>query len=182
MTKNLNIYNTIGYFASNLMNSIVQYGKKRNKGINKVTTFYTGMQLDIVDVLEFLKNRNFFITFPYFLRMSTNKKFVELISKKNSDKKGKETYSVIMQIDYLYSEGFEPCAFDLREVVQYPDEEEYILLPFTFLYLKTIIIDSNKLVAEIHLQVIRKVEILEYQIKRNKNIEYDKVRQILIAK
>ena len=90
MTKNLNIYNTIGYFASNLMNSIVQYGKKRNKGINKVTTFYTGMQLDIVDVLEFLKNRNFVITFPYFLRMSTNKKFVELISKKTVIKKAKK--------------------------------------------------------------------------------------------
>ena len=133
-------------------------------------------------MLEFLKNRNYAITFPFFLRMATNKKSEELMYIKNSDKKEKEKYSVIMQIDYLYDNGFEPCAFDLRELAQYPDEEEYILLPFTFLHLKKITIDSIKLIAEIHLQIIGKEEILEYQIKQGKSVEFDKDKNILFAK
>ncbi len=182
MTKDFLIYNDIGYFASNLINSIVEYGKKERKGIDEGKIFYSGMQLDVVDVLEFLKNRNYAITFPYFLRMATNKKSEELMYIKNSDKKEKEKYSVIMQIDYLYDDGFEPCAFDLRELAQYPDEEEYILLPFTFLHLKKITIDSIKLIADIHLQIIGKEEILEYQIKQGKSIEFDKDKNILFAK
>ena len=116
--------------------------------------------------------------------MTTNKKFIELTTRNKIDKKGKEkdTYSVIMKIDYLYDDGFEPCVFDLRELAQYPDEEEYILIPFTFLYLKEIDIDSKKLIADIHFEIIGKSEILEFQIKNGKSIGYDKNKNIMIAK
>lgn len=182
--KDLSIYKNIGYFVGSLMNSLVQYGNEKGKGVNQGTIFYYGEQLSVIDVLEFLKNKSLFITFPYFLRMTTNKKFVELITKNKINKKEKEKdiYSVIIQIDYLYDDGYEPCVFDLRELAQYPDEEEYILFPFTFLYLKNIVIDSKKLTADIHLEIIGKSEILEFQIKNGKSIHYDKQKNIMIAK
>ena len=181
MKKDLEIYSYIGYFVSNLMNSLVEYGKKEAKGINDGQIFYFGMQLDIVDVLEFLKNRYYYITFPFFLRMATNKKFAELLSKKDSKQKGKETYSVLMQIDYLFDDGFEPCVFDIRQLAPYPDEEEYILLPFTFLIIKKITIDSKNLFADIHLEIVGKEETLEYQLQAGKTIKWNKEQHIMVA-
>jgi hypothetical protein len=181
MKKDLEIYSYIGYFVSNLMNSLVEYGKKEARGINDGKIFYFGMQLDIVDVLEFLKNRYYYITFPFFLRMATNKKFAELLSKKDSKQKGKETYSVLMQIDYLFDDGFEPCVFDLRQLAPYPDEEEYILLPFTFLNIKKITIDSKNLFADIHLEIVGKEETLEFQLQAGKTIKWNKEQHIMVA-
>ena len=144
------------------------------------------MQLKIVELLELLKNRNLKITFPYFFSMVNKKPFVDISSKRNlssKERKEKEFYSVIMKIEYLYDEGYEPCVIDLNNLAQYPDEEEeFILLPFTFLTLKNIEIDSDKYTADIELEIIGKKEILEYKIKESKIIEYDKDEKIMIAK
>ena len=184
--KDISIYKKIGYFAGNLMHSLVEYGKKENKGVNSGKVFYRGMQLKIVELLELLKNRNLKITFPYFFSMVNKKPFVDISSKRNlssKERKEKEFYSVIMKIEYLYDEGYEPCVIDLNNLAQYPDEEEeFILLPFTFLTLKNIEIDSDKYTADIELEIIGKKEILEYKIKESKIIEYDKDEKIMIAK
>ena len=87
-----------------------------------------------------------------------------------------------MKIEYLYDDGYEPCIYNLIDLCQYPDEEEYFLLPFTFLNLKNITIDSKKLTADIKLQVIGKKYILEKDIKEGKSIEFDKNNVIMISK
>ena len=144
---------------------------------------YKGVQLNIVDLLEFLKNKNTLITFPYFFTLTTNKNFAEISSQRNNeDIKNKDLFSVIMKIDYLYDDGYEPCIFDLRDLAPYPDEEDYIILPFTFMKLDTIKIDSNKLIADLELKVIGKEEILEDKIRSSKEIFYDKGRHIMFAK
>ena len=183
MKKDISDYKKIAYFAGNLMHSLVQYGKKEKKGINNEKSYYKGMQLNIIDLLEYLKNRNFNITFPYFFSMSDNNKFAEITSKRNlseKERKEKEYYSVIMKIDYLYDSGYEPSIIDLKDLAQYPDEEEFILLPFTFLTLNTINIDSNKFIADIEMQIIGKKEILETKIKESKTLVFDKKNKIMI--
>ena len=65
--KDLLIYENIGYFVGSLMNSLVQYGKEKGKGVNQGTIFYYGAQLSIIDVLEFLKKRIFLLPFLIFL-------------------------------------------------------------------------------------------------------------------
>ena len=105
--KDLKVYTKIGYFAGNLMHCIVEYGKKEGKGIDSGFTFYKGMELSIIDLLEYLKNRNYNITFPYFFTMSDKKEFANLTSKRyksNKERKAKELYSVIMEIKYLYDD------------------------------------------------------------------------------
>ena len=164
------------------MHSLVEYGSKNKKGINKGAIFYKGVQLPIIDLLEFLKNRGLRITFTKFITLTNRKEFAQIMSKRNlSDKerKKKELYSVIMKIDYLYDDGYEPCVFDLKELAQYPDEEEYILLPFTFLQLKKIAIDSNQFTADMELSIIGKKEILENKIKESHNIYFDKENNIM---
>ena len=57
------------------------------------------------------------------------------------------------------------------------------MLPFTFMTLKKIIIDSNKYTSDIELEVVGKEQILENFIKdNNKNIEYNKQKHIMIVK
>ena len=182
MTKDLQIYKNIGYFVGNLMYSIVQYEKKRRKGINKGEVFYKGFQLNIVEVLEYLKNRNLLITFPYFFSMTKNKNIAELMSKRKMNKKNKNLFSVIMTFEYQHNDGYEPSAFDLSDLSLYPDEEESILLPFTFLYLKSININSNNYIVDIDLEIIGKTEELEKKIKKGSIIEYDKVNHAMFTK
>ena len=185
MKKDLSVNIKIGYFAGNLMHCLVEYGRKMKKGVNSKTTFYKGLNLNIIDLLEFLKNRNLNITFPYFLSITTKKDLAKIsskIDKSNKEKKEKDLYSVFMKIDYLYDKGYEPCIFELNDIVPYPDEEEYILLPFTFLRINKIKIDSNQFTADIELTVIGKKEILEYKIKQSHKMEYDSKNKIMIAK
>ena len=117
--------------------------------------------------------------------MVTNKDLVGFFSKRNipeKERKEKGFYSVILTISYLHDDGFEPCVIDLTKLAQYPDEEEYILLPFTFLKLKNIIIDSNKLIADIELEIVGKKEILEYKLKDKKELQFDDKANIMFIK
>ena len=183
--KDIFIYKKIGYFAGNLMHSIVQYGKINYKGIESGATFYKGMALNLIDTLEYLKNRCSQIAFPYFFTLSTKKQLAEIMSKRKlseKERKNKEIYSVILKIDYLYDDGYEPCVIDLKELAQYPDEEDYILLPFTFLYMRKFKMDSNKYTVDIEFDIIGKKEILEYKIKELKKLYFDNKSMIMIAK
>ena len=182
MTKDLQIYKNIGYFVGNLMYSIVQYGKKEQKGVDAGEVFYKGFQLNIVEVLEYLKNINILITFPYFFSMTKNKNIAELMSKRKMNKKNKNLFSVIMTFEYQHNDGYEPSAFDLSDLSLYPDEEESILLPFTFLYLKSININSNNYTVDIDLEIIGKTEELEKKIKKGSIIEYDKENHAMFTK
>ena len=68
--------------------------------------------------------------------MTTEKNLANISSKRYSSElveKNNKLYSVIIQIDYLYDDGYEPCIYNLTQLSNYPDEEDYILLPFTFL-------------------------------------------------
>ena len=182
MKKDISVYTKLGYFVGNLMYSIVKYGKKTKNAVTSGLTLYKGMELNIVDLLEFLKNKNLLITFPYFLSLINKKEFAEILSKRNiPDKVRKEKgfYSVILKICYLYEDEYEPSVFNLKDLAQYPDEEEYIVLPFTFLELKSINIDSNKFIADIELDIIGKKDILEYKIKDGKKVEFNQKEKIM---
>ncbi len=184
LQKDMSIIKTIGYFVGKFMYCLVEYGKKMKKGIDSGKTFYKGMELNIIDLLDFVKNGYSIISFPYFLSMASNKNLAEISSKRNmpeKDRNEKGIYSVIMKIDYLYDDGFEPSIFDLKELAPYPDEEENILLPYSFLILKNIKIDSSKLIADIELEVIGKKEILEYKIKKSKEVKYKNKEHIMTA-
>ena len=186
-TKNIYNYEKISYFVGNLIHSLVQYGEKRGRAIDYAMTFYKGMQLNIIDLMEFLKNRHLLITFEYFLSISSNKELAELLSKRKmeiEERKQKQFYSVILKVDYLYDDGYKPSIIDLRDLLPYPNDENYIILPFTFYTLKKIEIDSDKYLADIELEIIGKDEILENQIKNDdkKVLDYDKKNHIMILK
>ena len=182
-SKELNVLNYIEYFAGNLMYCFVEYGKKNNKGVNSRKTFYRGELSDVIELMEYLKNRGLLITYPCFLKITEKKELAQVSSKRDMNYKNKDLYSVIFKIDYFYQKGYEPSVIDLKDLLYYPDEYEYILLPFTFLKLKKIEINSTKLTADIELEIIGKDEVLEYQIGKSKGIlEYNEKENKMYVK
>jgi hypothetical protein len=177
-TKNIDNYKNISYFVGNLMHSLVQYGEKNKKSVDYPMTFYKGVQLNILELMEFLKNKYLLITFEYFIPVSSKIELAEIVSRRKievKERKEKQFYSVILKIDYSYDDGYKPSIIDLRELQPYPNDEKYIILPFTFLQLKKIMIDSNNYLANIELEIVGKNEILESQIKTDdkKVLEFD---------
>ena len=82
MKKDISIYKKIGYFTGNLMHSLVEFGKNTKRGVNSNLIFYRGMQLNIIDLLEFLKNRGLKIAFPNFVSLVDNKEKAEIVSER----------------------------------------------------------------------------------------------------
>lgn len=178
-------YNNISYLTGNLMYRIVNYGKTDKKGVIYGLELYKGMRLNIFDLFEFIKNENLFLSFSHFLTVTSKKELAILNSGRHqplSDRNNKNLFSVMLHIEYLYDDAFEPCIFDLSELIPYPDDEEYIVLPFTFFQFKKIEIDEKKMNVDIKLSVIGKVKILEEDIKQGKKLFYDKDNHIMSTK
>ena len=177
-------FDYIGYFAGNLMWRIVQYGKQAKKGVTQGNLLYKGIKLDFINLLEFIKNDKLIISFAHFLMISPRKELALLKSERNqilTDRKNQNLFSVILNIEYYYDNNFEPSIFDINELMPYPDEEEFIALPFTFFEVKKIEYNTKNMDADIYLNVIGKSEILENKIKKGKKLVYDENRKIMIS-
>ena len=159
--KDMLIYKKIGYFAGILIHSLIEYGKNKNKQIEENKTFYNGMQLNIIELLEYLKNMSNRIVFPYFFSMTTKKDLAEISSKRNissKERKEKDIFSVIFTIKYYYDVyNEESNIIEVKDLSGAPKEEEYILLPFNFLYLAKIKIDSINYTADIDLEIKKEI-------------------------
>ena len=142
-------FEQISYFVGNLMHRIVEYGRKEKKGINSGAQLYKGMKLDTINLFEYIKNEGFVISFSNFISITSKKELAELNSERNiplNNRKNKNLFSVMITFNYLHDEGFTPSIFDLSELIPYPDEEEFIALPFTFFHLVKVKIDESKIV------------------------------------
>ena len=53
-------------------------------------------------------------------------------NQKLTERKSQNLFSVILNIENFHGCSSEPSIFDLTELMPYPDEEEFIVLPFTF--------------------------------------------------
>ena len=83
-------------------------------------------------------------------------------------------FSVIFRITNKYKKNWISNGIDLSEGSFGIKEKEVLFQPFSFYYLKDVIIDLNKRIADIDLETIGKKEILEYKIKTGGKIVYDK--------
>jgi len=183
--KDISIYENIKYFVSNLMHSIVQYGKKMKKGVNQNNCiFYRGVELNIIEFLELLKNNGNIITFPSFLSVTKKREYAELSSKRFSHIEGQNSndlYSVIITFKYPYQKDYEPSIYDLTDLLQFPGEEGYLILPFTFFKVAKITTDSLRSICDIEFEIIGKKEILEKKIGDKTKIQYDPKKNIMIS-
>jgi hypothetical protein len=175
-------FEQISYFVGNLMYRIVEYGWKGKKGINSGTKLYKGMQIDTINLFEFIKNENMVISFSNFMTITSKKELAELNSERNIplySRKNKNLFSVMITINFLYDEGFTPSIFNLSELISYPDEEEFIVLPFTFFHLVKVKIDESKMNVDIEMTVIGKFGFLEERVRMGKKLYFNEKKFIM---
>ena len=169
-------YEKTSFFLSGLIYSLNLYGKQQNTWVNKEVTLYRGMQLGYIDLLPYEKNLGNIISFPNFTSASTELSVAEGFSQRHSSaqqRKNNNIFSVILKINNKYNSGWIPIAINVRNISQYPSEEERIFQPFTFYKVKKVDINLENYTADIDLETIGRKKILEEELKKGGKIRFN---------
>ena len=70
----------------------------------------------------------------------------------------------------------------MQEESAFKNEKEILFQPFSFYYVRKIDINKENYTADIYLETVGKIEILEEKIKRGKILSYNKSYNIMEAK
>ena len=188
-----NAYQKIAYFVGKLMFKLNNYDKVKNYGYknNKSITLYRGLRyLSYLDALSYQIHQGKKICFQTF--MSTSKS--EDVSKdftninNNSIINGNEInleFSMVIEIDHHWENGWEPLCFDIKKFSAIPDEEEFLFHPFSFFLIKEFKVDYSKNLVMLKVESINKKDILEKELGNkncHKKIHYNKVEKIIELK
>ena len=134
--------------------------------INKKELYY-GTKLTLSKILSYERAKGKIILVKDSLVSSEDFENAYLFSGRENTNKKKQNYSVIFTIMNMHKEGWIPNAI-IEE-----DKKTFIFLPFSFYYLRNIIIDSKNYTADIYLETVGKVEMLEEKIKEGKELFYN---------
>ena len=169
-------YQKTSFFLSGLIYSLNLYGKQENTWENKEGILYRGMQLSYIDLLPYEKNLGNIISFPNFTSSSSKLDVAKNFSNRNGSvesRKNSNLFSVILTITNKYKIGWVPIAINVRNISEYPTEEERIFQPFTFYKVNKVDINSDKYIADIDLETIGRKSILEEELKKGGKIRYN---------
>lgn len=142
--------------------------------INK-KELYLGTKLTLSNILSYVRAKGKIILVQNSLFSSEVFKEAYLFSGRENSNKLKQNYSVIFTIMNMHKEGWIPNAI----IEEKDDEKKFIFLPFSFYYLRNIIIDFKNNTADIYLETVGKVEILEEKIKEGKELFYNEKENII---
>jgi hypothetical protein len=140
------------------------------------------MVLSYIDVLPYEKNLGNIISFPNFTSSSTELSVAESFSRRNSsaqERKNSNIFSVILTIKNNYKTGWVPIAINVRNISEYPSEEERIFQPFNFYKITNVNIKTDDYTADINLETIGRKEILEEKLKNGGKIRYNLKENIM---
>ena len=193
MNSKINSYEIVSYFMariiyylnkySNPTYSLHEYAKDyiNYYSLNQ-TEVFKGMKLPYSSLLSYEKAKGKVILLSTFTPTTEEVKLANFISGRNVNKslyKLKKRFSVILIIKNNFKSNWisNSISSKLKNV-----EKEIIYLPFSFFLVKDVQIDYNNYKADIYLETIGKLEILEEQIKKGKEIKYNQKENIMEVK
>ena len=163
-----------------------------NLNANKNGTYYTsnktevykGMKLPYSNLLLYEKAKGKIISLTNFISTTQDANLAKLFSGRNkalSLYNLKKKFSVILIIKNYYKNNWISNGITLEKISDY-DEKEIIYQPFSFYFVKDVQIDYQNYKADIYLETIGKLEILEEQIQKGKEIKYNQKENIMQIK
>ena len=99
--------------------------------------------------------------------------------KENEVYKNSSKFSVVFNITNLYNDDWVSNGIDVQDISQYKNEKEFLFQPFSFYKVTKVDFDVKGHKADISLETVGKKEILEMQIKENKEIKYNEIDNIM---
>jgi hypothetical protein len=185
MNSQFNSYETIAYFTARLMYSLNNYGEKNKMYFNESKNVLRGIKIPYSSLLPYERAKGKVILLSSFTSTSQSQKAARTFSGRNKAEeqfKSKLLYSVIYIIKNYYEKDWISNGINIMQESKYEKEEEILYQPFSFYYVSDVKIDKEKFTADIYLETIGKMEILEEELKAGKIIEYNPNKKIMQVK
>jgi hypothetical protein len=177
---------SVAYFTSRLIFSLNSYAYKNNMFLNEdKKKLYMGLILPYSRILSYIKVKGKIITYPRFLS-TTESEFLAINRARRGESielhKEKANFSVLFIITNIYNSNWISNAINIQNLSDYKGDKEILFLPFSFFRVKEVNVDINNYTADIHLETVGKNEILETQIKKGKQIQYNSELNVMKTK
>ena len=186
MNSKMNSFDTIAYFTSRLMHSLNTYGRDNHMYYDKNNKILRrGIKLPYSNLLPYERAVGKIILLSSFTSTSEEEATARNFSGRKTSKeqyKTQKKFSVIYIITNNYKNNWVPNGINVQEESAYKNEKEILFQPFSFYYVRKIDINKENYTADIYLETVGKIEILEEKIKRGKILSYNKSYNIMEAK
>ena len=181
MSLEVKYYYTMAYFTARLIYSLNDYGKKAKTYFNDNKSItYRGMKLPLINILPYKRAENKVILFSAFTSTSRSIKIAyEFVGQKGNNN---NDFVVIFYIKNIHEENWISNGIDVVKLSCFPREQEILFQAFSFFLVEEVKINLNEKKAEIYLKTIGKKTILEEEIKKGKEIEFNKKEEIIEIK
>ena len=182
MNSKLNIYEPVAYFTARLMYHLNSFARKNNFYFkNDQQEVHRGVKLNYSSLLPYERAEGKIILLSAFTSTSENKILAERWAGRKdplSLYKTKLQFSVVFIIKNIYNNNWISNGINVQSIAKY-NEKEILYQPFSFYRVRKVDIDHKHFTANIYLETIGKLEILEEQIKMNKKIRYNENKRIM---
>ena len=180
-------YEIVAYLTSRFMYILNLYAQKKGiyYSLNE-TEVRKGIKIPYSSLLSYEKAKGKVILLSNFTSTTKEAKIAELFSGRINSKSLynlKKRFSVILIIKNYYKKNWiSNCITTTISTLLYKEEILVVYLPFSFFFVRDVQIDYKNYKADIYLETIGKLEILEEQIQEGKEIEYNKKENIMQVK
>ena len=163
----------IAYFISGLQLSLNIYGMKEKKGFNYKCELYRGVLLEYSYILKYLKNIGNIITIPSFFSTSLDLDIAKEFAHYNEPKQNRNNlFSVIYIVTVEPKNNWIAQGFSINELSHYEKEKEILFQPFCFFKIANIVVNTDKNICNIYLNLIGKKEIWEQSMNNTSSVFY----------
>ena len=180
---NFNSFEVVAYFAARLMYSLNNYANQEGKyyDLDK-TVLFGGMILPYSDILPYERAKGKIIVLSSFTSTYQELKVAEAFARRRNTKslyENKNKFSVIFIIKNNLKKNWISNGIRIKDISTFKREKEVLYQPFSFYYVRDIMIDLENYKADIYLETIGKKEIFEKKILFGKEIKYNEQEKIM---
>ena len=186
MSSKINYYESVAYFTARLMYSLNSYAIKNEKFFTeKNATIFRGIRIPYSCLLPYERAKGKIILLSNFTSTSQSKENALFFAGRKDSLELYKTnllYSVLFIIKNKWENKWISNGINIQEESKYKKEKEILYQPFSFYLLTDIKIYNELRIADIYLETIGKTQILEEEIKKGKEIFYNKSENIIEVK
>ena len=182
LINKMEFYETVAYFTARLMYSLNKYGKDFDMYSKEIRQFYRGAKMPYSSILPYIRAKGKIIILSSFISTSEDIDRAKIFAgreKSNKLYQNKLKFSVLFYIKNNYNINWVSSGVNIQDISAAKKEKEHLFLPFSFYYLRDVIINTKNYTADIYLETIGKKEILEEEIKNGKEVEYNQNENII---
>ena len=183
MNSKMNFYQPVAYFTARLMYHLNSFAQKKNYYFkNNQQEVHRGAKLNYSSLLPYERAEGKVILLSAFTSTSEDKNFAERWAGRKDPAtlyKTKLKFSVVFIINNICNNNWISNGINVQKISKYKNEKEILYQPFSFYKVRRVEIDHTNFIANIYLETIGKMQILEEQIKMNKKLKYNEKKKIM---